>query len=175
MSRNGGLVSSTSGFIGDAQGSNGTVTVDNSTWTSTGSMVVGNAGTGILNVLGGGTVTNANAFVGEVANASGTVTVDGRARPGPAMVRFQWVDPAPPSWSRAAARSASNSTALSKRSGLHRQRHGRRIELGMDSHRAYRRRQRGHGNTDDPQQRHRDGHHVVVVGESAGSAGTCPS
>ncbi|MBW1800712.1 MAG: hypothetical protein JRJ85_08275, partial [Deltaproteobacteria bacterium] len=77
---NGGQVSTLSAaYVGDASGSDGTVTVDGagSTWTSPSSLVVGKYGTGTLTVQNGGRVSNTYGDVGRHSGADGTVTVDG--------------------------------------------------------------------------------------------------
>lgn len=79
----GALVTSEGGTIGRNAGSTGTVTVSGvnangtaSTWNNnTSDLIIGNAGTGTLNVLNGGQVSNTKGFVGAIAG--GTVLVSG--------------------------------------------------------------------------------------------------
>ena len=78
--QNGGTVTSVLGAIGNAPGSQGTVTVTGpgSTWTNTGTLVVGGLGTGTLTIQGGGVVNSgAGGSVGLAAGSTGTVTVTG--------------------------------------------------------------------------------------------------
>jgi outer membrane autotransporter protein len=66
--------------IGENVGSNGTVTVDGAGSNFTNiqsSVIVGNSGSGTLNILNGGTVSNAFGSIGGSAGGEGTVTVDG--------------------------------------------------------------------------------------------------
>lgn len=75
---NGGAVSNTSAIIGDGDNTtSGIVTVDGaaSTWTNSGSLRVGDGGTGTLNITNGGKVSNTDGFIG--SGSTGTVTVDG--------------------------------------------------------------------------------------------------
>jgi outer membrane autotransporter protein len=75
---NGGMVSSSVGYLGWLAGANGTVTVSGvgSTW-GMASMIVGENGTGTLTVQGGGAVSSSNSSVGGSSGGSGTVTVTG--------------------------------------------------------------------------------------------------
>ncbi|MEX2310757.1 MAG: PEP-CTERM sorting domain-containing protein [Pirellulales bacterium] len=72
-------VASGSGVVGDVSsfGGTGTVTVENagSTWTNSGSLVVGNSGVGTLTIEAGGSVSNINGFIGDDAGSDGTVRV----------------------------------------------------------------------------------------------------
>jgi fibronectin-binding autotransporter adhesin len=65
----------------NAAGANGTVTVGGgtgaSTWTNSGTLTVGNPGTGKLNITGGGSVSNTSATIGSGNGSNGTVTVGG--------------------------------------------------------------------------------------------------
>ena len=78
--RNGGLMTSKSGSIGQLSGSNGTVTVssggqwtiDNSTLPA---LVVGDAGTGTLNINAGGNVTADGITTGAQAGGTGVINV----------------------------------------------------------------------------------------------------
>lgn len=75
----GGIVTSTTGYIGNSSGSTGTVSVTGagSTWNS-GGLYVGYEGTGTLNVEDGAAYESNNGLsVGYSANAVGTVTVSG--------------------------------------------------------------------------------------------------
>ena len=79
----GTTASNTDGVIGNAAGSIGTVVVDgklgnvSSTWTNTGVLIVGGAGTGTLVISNGGLVNSGLSMVGATTGAVGTVTVDG--------------------------------------------------------------------------------------------------
>jgi len=75
----GGVVSCSSGFLGEWGGSDGTVTVNGagSTWTNTGTLKVGGVGDGELVIQSGGTVSSAVANVGYSEGSSGIVTIDG--------------------------------------------------------------------------------------------------
>ncbi len=77
----GGLVSNVNGTIAFASTSTATVTVDGtngaSTWTNTGTLVVGDAGNGTLNVLAGGTVTNTDGTIGNQSGSVGAANIDG--------------------------------------------------------------------------------------------------
>jgi outer membrane autotransporter protein len=79
---NGGTVSNDNGFLGNQASGNGTVTVSGrdglgnaSTWTNNGDLVLGQSGTGRLNITGGGTVSNQSGYVG--ATGTGNATVSG--------------------------------------------------------------------------------------------------
>jgi T5SS/PEP-CTERM-associated repeat protein len=78
---NGGTVSDVNGVVGSSVGSTGTVTLDTamgpSSWDNTGSLVVGDSGTGTVNVLQASTLTSASGTIGNNLNSTGTVTVDG--------------------------------------------------------------------------------------------------
>jgi fibronectin-binding autotransporter adhesin len=75
----GGSVSNTSADVGIRASSRSTVTVGGgtgaSTWTNSGALTVGNAGTGKLDITGGGSVSNTSGRIGGLGN--GTVTVGG--------------------------------------------------------------------------------------------------
>ena len=74
------VVRSTSGHIGNAAGSSGTVTVDGigSTWTNADDLYIGDTGSGSLGITGGGTVsTSKNSFIGRNNGSTGAVMVDG--------------------------------------------------------------------------------------------------
>jgi outer membrane autotransporter protein len=79
----GNTVSNTNGFVGNAVGAVGTVVVDgkvgnvSSTWTNSGNLIVGNAGTGTLKIINGGAVFSSNTDIGSMAGSTGAVTVDG--------------------------------------------------------------------------------------------------
>ncbi|UNK79197.1 autotransporter domain-containing protein [Sphingopyxis granuli] len=75
----GGVVSSTGGFIGRLPGSVGTVSVadEDSTWTLSENLVVGFEGTGTLSIIGGGSITNAISNIGLVAGSTGNASVSG--------------------------------------------------------------------------------------------------
>jgi len=59
-------VTSNNGYIGNSNGSIGTVTVDGagSSFALSGSLTVGNAGIGTLSIANGGTVSSSNGFIG---------------------------------------------------------------------------------------------------------------
>lgn len=82
---NGGQVSSADGYIGAGTGSQGNVTVSGhdgsghaSAWTGTGTLYVGDSGTGTLNILDGGLVNSALASIGNSSGGVGSVIVSGR-------------------------------------------------------------------------------------------------
>lgn len=74
-----GLVSNTTGIIGDGATGHGTVTVSGagSLWTNTLDLNVGESGRGFLNIFGAGKVTNAYANIGHQAAGEGSVSVQG--------------------------------------------------------------------------------------------------
>ena len=76
---NGGEVSSDSGNIGNGTPGTDTVTVDGtgSTWTNTGTLTVGDNGTGELTISNGGVVSNTDGLIGNNSGSTGKVTVDG--------------------------------------------------------------------------------------------------
>ncbi|MGE7471205.1 autotransporter outer membrane beta-barrel domain-containing protein [Bosea sp. NPDC003192] len=81
----GGTVSAAgTGFIGNQNGSDGSVTVsgqdgsgNRSTWSNANDLVIGQAGTGSLVISGGGVVNNRDGYIGADSTAVGTVTVSG--------------------------------------------------------------------------------------------------
>ncbi|MCL2647161.1 MAG: PEP-CTERM sorting domain-containing protein [Phycisphaerales bacterium] len=75
----GAVVTTQNTSLGQYAGSDGTLTVNGtgSTWTMLGNLVVGNYGTGTLNITNGGTVINTNGYLGSNGGSSGNVTVDG--------------------------------------------------------------------------------------------------
>ncbi|WP_164976269.1 beta strand repeat-containing protein [Oleiharenicola lentus] len=73
----GGLVTNTSGSVGLNAGGNGTVTVNNGTWTNSAELLVGNSGTGSLAISNGGDVTNTYSYIATQSGSNGSVTVDG--------------------------------------------------------------------------------------------------
>ena len=77
----GGVVSNTSGFsfIGENAGSTGsaTVTGSGSQWNSSDPLIVGDAGTGTLNIMAGGIVTSSGQGIGLAASSNGIATVTG--------------------------------------------------------------------------------------------------
>ena len=78
--QNGGTLTDFGGFVGDLPGSRGTATVSGagSTWTNTGTIVVGGLGTGTLTIQNGGTVNSGGGgSVGLSVGSTGTVTVTG--------------------------------------------------------------------------------------------------
>ena len=78
--QNGGTLTDFGGFVGNLPGSQGTVTVSGagSTWTNTGTIVVGGLGTGTLTIQDGGVVNSGGGgSVGLAAGSTGTVTVTG--------------------------------------------------------------------------------------------------
>ncbi|HSH93832.1 MAG TPA: hypothetical protein VK968_06785, partial [Roseimicrobium sp.] len=77
---NGGAVSNHNGRIArSGSSSQGMVTVDgeNSTWTNTGYLRVGEEGHGTLNILNGGTVSNTIGYISYDPDSAGFVTVNG--------------------------------------------------------------------------------------------------
>lgn len=81
----GGKVSNADGYVGAGAGSQSDVTVSGhdgsghaSTWTSTGTLYVGDSGTGTLNILDGGVANSALASIGNSSGGVGSVTVSGR-------------------------------------------------------------------------------------------------
>ncbi len=74
--QNGALVDTQLGYIGHLAGSQGTVTVDNATWTNDDDFYVGFAGTGRLNIYDGATVASAESFIAYESGSEGTVTVE---------------------------------------------------------------------------------------------------
>ncbi len=77
---NGADVTSGRSYIGNNSSSTGTATVDGfgSTWdTGTGSMYVGNSGTGTLNITNSADVTSGEGSIGHESGSEGTVIVDG--------------------------------------------------------------------------------------------------
>jgi T5SS/PEP-CTERM-associated repeat protein len=65
-------------IIGDLAGSTGDVTVtgQDSTWTSTDKLIVGNSGKGTLSVTNKGQVSSAGGIIGALTGSEGTVTID---------------------------------------------------------------------------------------------------
>src|SRR5438445_10410 len=76
---NGGAVSEGSAHVGRFAGSTGMVFVDGagSTWTSSGSLSVGDFGSGTLAITHGGAVSNGGGVIGAIAGSTGMVFVDG--------------------------------------------------------------------------------------------------
>jgi len=76
----GGTVTDMDGILGTWAGSNGTANVSG-TWTRNGTgagkVVVGNSGTGTLNIKSGGSVVDAGSFIGYRAGSTGTANVSG--------------------------------------------------------------------------------------------------
>ncbi|MEK6703212.1 MAG: hypothetical protein AABZ53_13180 [Planctomycetota bacterium] len=79
----GGRVESTLGILGandfEEESGLGTVNVEgaNSRWTSSGTITVGSAGRGTLNITGGGLVQSPTGTVGDIPDSAGTVTIGG--------------------------------------------------------------------------------------------------
>jgi len=75
----GGVVTDSGGFVGDAAGSTGWVTVSGhgSWWNNLGDVVIGQSGAGTLDVLAGGRVSSASGYVGASPGSVGVVTVSG--------------------------------------------------------------------------------------------------
>ncbi len=65
------------GLVGSSIGSDVTVTGDNSTWDSSGTVLVGLNGSGTMNVESEGSASSAFGVIGEVAGAVGVATVTG--------------------------------------------------------------------------------------------------
>lgn len=81
---NGGVVSSSSSYIGAGAGGQGDVTVSGrdingnaSIWTATGQLYIGGSGTGTLSISDGGVVNSSWAAIGDSSGGVGTVTVSG--------------------------------------------------------------------------------------------------
>ncbi|HUT35189.1 MAG TPA: PEP-CTERM sorting domain-containing protein [Planctomycetota bacterium] len=76
---NGSLAASATGYLGYADTSTGTATVDGagSTWASSSDLYVGSAGTGTLTVQNGGRVENSTGYLGYDFASTGTAAVDG--------------------------------------------------------------------------------------------------
>jgi T5SS/PEP-CTERM-associated repeat protein len=74
-----GSVSSASANVGYLSGSSGTVTVggSGSSWTNSGTLVVGGGGNGTLTILDGSSVSSDIGLLGIGSNGTGTVTVSG--------------------------------------------------------------------------------------------------
>lgn len=83
----GSVITSNSGTIGNATGSTGTATVDGlgSSWTNTGSLVVGNSGTGALDIINGASVSTQSLSLGVTystgtggtSRGNGSITIEG--------------------------------------------------------------------------------------------------
>jgi T5SS/PEP-CTERM-associated repeat protein len=81
---NGGTVTSASGELADGDAANGFVTITGvgSTWSmsgGTGSLLVGDDGTGMLHILNGGALSNVESDIGNAINSTGTALVSGAA------------------------------------------------------------------------------------------------
>jgi T5SS/PEP-CTERM-associated repeat protein len=76
--QNGGAVSNVTSYVGVFGGSTGTATVDGagSAWTNS-DLVVGLSGTGMLTVRNGGKVSSIGGYLGNDPGSTGTATVDG--------------------------------------------------------------------------------------------------
>jgi T5SS/PEP-CTERM-associated repeat protein len=80
---NGGVVLSDNGFIGFGASDVGTVTISGqdagfpAQWWNTGDLIIGQAGTGTLVVVGGGYALNTDGYIGAEAGSNGEVTVTG--------------------------------------------------------------------------------------------------
>lgn len=70
LSLNGGIMTDSAVVIGANQGSSGTVTINSGTWSNSSPLVVGNSGTGTLNLNGG--VVSVGGGNGEVQLVTGT-------------------------------------------------------------------------------------------------------
>jgi len=79
----GGTLAGVEGRVATVAGGSGTVTLGDAavavpaTWANTGNLYVGDAGTGVLNVLNGSSVQNAAGYLGYAGTGTGTATVDG--------------------------------------------------------------------------------------------------
>jgi len=73
----GGMVSNTTGSIGNNSGSTGVATVTGpvSHWNNSGELSVGRGGTGTLNIQAGGLVSDSTGNLGSYAGSTGTATV----------------------------------------------------------------------------------------------------
>ena len=72
----GGYATNSIGYLGFNAGSVGTATVSSGTWANSGSLIVGNSGTGTLDVTGG-SVMNSDGGIGINAGSVSTATVSG--------------------------------------------------------------------------------------------------
>ena len=72
-----GTLSDTTGSVGQGTGIPGSATVTgvSSRWTNSGSFMVGNNGTGTLDVQNNGTISDVTAYMGNLTGSMGTVTV----------------------------------------------------------------------------------------------------
>ncbi|WP_170149703.1 autotransporter domain-containing protein [Rhodoplanes roseus] len=79
IANGGGLITNGWDNVGNAVGSNATVTVSGagSSWTSTWGILVGVEGTGRVDVSGGATVESSALHLGRLGTGNGTVTIDG--------------------------------------------------------------------------------------------------
>jgi len=77
--QNGGAISDSWAYVGDAPGSAGAATVEGpgSSWSNSLFLIVGQDGTGTLDILNGGEVQNTHGRIGDQTGSDGTVTVDG--------------------------------------------------------------------------------------------------
>jgi T5SS/PEP-CTERM-associated repeat protein/autotransporter-associated beta strand protein len=75
----GGSISDAAGTVAYDAGSTGTMSVSGagSKWLNTYTLIVGNSGSGSLNVTSGGSVSNAAGYVGYNSGSTGTVSVSG--------------------------------------------------------------------------------------------------
>lgn len=76
---NGGLVTSTIGYVGYGANSIATASFSHATWTNASVLFVGYDGDGTLDIKDGATVTSAQAILGRYGQARGAVTVDDAA------------------------------------------------------------------------------------------------
>jgi T5SS/PEP-CTERM-associated repeat protein/autotransporter-associated beta strand protein len=70
-------VTNDDGNVGYESGSNGTVIVNDGTWTNESDLTIGNEGTGSLTINGTGHVTSYDAYIGDDSDSNGTVIVSG--------------------------------------------------------------------------------------------------
>ena len=75
--QSGGKVSDTSGKLGEALNSQGTVNVDGGTWNNSGSLTVADSGSGTITITSKGYVTDTGGKIGENVGSNGLVTVQG--------------------------------------------------------------------------------------------------
>jgi T5SS/PEP-CTERM-associated repeat protein len=76
--QNGSTVSTVDSYVGHLQGASGTVSVNASAWTNSGSNFVGNQGTGVFNVQNAGTVTvTGDTVLGADTTGNGTINISG--------------------------------------------------------------------------------------------------
>ena len=73
MNVNGGYVASIDTYLGVEAGSTGVANISSGTWNNTGSMYVGNSGTGVI-TINGGLVSIQNGYIGYASSGTASVT-----------------------------------------------------------------------------------------------------